>query len=265
MTFQVIGAIDTKMDPRHTPDVLERNVRAAMARAFPKLHESSDYGKWKGRPIAIAAGGPSLNDTLYELRQFDTVMACGSAHDHLMRSGINLSYAVNCDPDPLCSQFFTSPQKGCEYLIASMCDPSLFDQLSGCDVTLWHNRGGLPDEFYAPDPIVQGGATVTLRAMNIAILLGFYELHFFGFDSSFKDEHHAYDYTHEGTDIETSPRILCQVNGGRVFQTTIGLLAQASHFQECAKGYGWMFNPTVHGDGLIAEMMKQPQETIGGL
>lgn len=254
--FHTISTIDTKMEAHHTPEVISRNVRSCMARRYPLLHQIPDYGKWKGKPIALAAGGPSLNSTLAELREFEIVMACGSAHDHLVESGIKLTYAANCDPDRLATKFFSSPQNGCHYLIASMCDPAVFDALEGHEITSWHSRGGVPDEFYAPDPIVQGGCTITLRALNIAIMLGFHDIHFFGFDSSYEDHHHAYEYTIDGVDIENSPRILAQVNGGKVFQTTYGFLAQATHFQECVKNYGFMFNPTVHGNGLIAEMMK---------
>jgi hypothetical protein len=256
VTFQVIGAIDTKMDPRHTPELIETNVRSSMARGLPMLHDLSGYGKWKGRPIALAAGGPSLNRTLDDLRAFDVVMACGSAHDHLVKSGVRLAYAVHCDPDPVGVEFFKSPQSGCRYLVASMCDPALFDRLQGFDVTVWHNRGGVPDQFYHPHPIIEGGCSVTLRALNIAIMLGYHDIHFFGFDSSFDDDHHAYDFTVDGADLETSDVTLVKVNNNRVFKTNLGLLAQATHFQECAKNYGHLFNPTVHGDGLIAEMMK---------
>lgn len=257
----------------HTPEthaefpneVIERNVRANRKLPLPDLFSLPEYGKYKnGEHIAIVAGGPSLNDTLDELRRFKTVMVCGTAHDHLIAQGIVPTYAALCDPNPACTHFLKNPQRETRYFVASSCDPSMFDHLSGYDVVRFNNVGGENLLVYEGQPCVAGGCTITLRALCIAILLGYVpdsEIHFFGFDSSFPSNelHHAYDHIGpNGLDMETNNRCIVRIGNqyGKKFLSTPAWVAQLVHFQEAIKEYGHLFAPVVHGDGMIAEAMR---------
>lgn len=258
--FHVIEkSLDTVAEAR-SEDIVE-NIRHNMERDIPRLHHRIDFGKTKGKtPLAIVAGGPSLRTTMHELCGFDDIMVVGSTHDFLV-SDFAPKYAVVCDPSPVAGDYIQRPVHGCCYMLSSSADPALFDRLlsKGHDVCMWNCSSGLSDPLFKGEPAIQGGCTVTLRAINMAIVLGYYDIHLFGFDSSFPDDenHHAYSHAHE-----TSERILVRVGGdnGRVFLTTPGWLAQATHFQEQLKGTGMMFHPTVHGDGLIAEIMRCAEE-----
>lgn len=240
-------------------EVLARNVAKRLDSDLPRLHHLPGYGKFKPGPLAIVAGGPSLNKTLDDLCEIGPKMVCGSAHDHLVSLGIVPDYAVICEPDAIAVNYLKNPVPSCKYLIASSCHDNLFERLEGFDVTIWNSAGIDPSNFRG-EPMIQGGCTVTLRALNIAIVLGHLNLHFFGLDSSFEDAGHAYEANWEDqTPIEV------QVGGKRVFKTTKAWLAQALHFQEQLKQTGWMFEPTIHGDGLIAEIVKQTKEQRNGL
>lgn len=235
--------------------IVEDNIAFNITRDVPRLHLSPDFGKYKGRKIAVVAGGPSLKKTIDELRAFDgDVMACGTVHDHLVECGVKFDYALMCDPDPVILDWVRRPQKDCKYLLSSSLDRSVYDWLSEFDVLMWHCHGGEMTRFRG-EPAINGGCTVTLRAICVAILMGYFTLHFFGLDSSFDEEadHHAYAHH-----VETSNRTLVRVGGedGRVFSTTVGWLAQASQFQEMLKNMGHMFEMEVHGDGMIAEIMR---------
>ncbi len=241
-------------------ETLERNVAKRLNSSFPRLHMLPGYGKYKGPgPLALVAGGPSLNKTLGQLSEIGTKMVCGSAHDHAVSMGVIPDYTVICDPDVRTVEYLKNPVPSCKYLIASSCHDNIFERLKGFAVTIWNNAGIDPKNFRG-EPMIQGGCTVTLRAMNIAIVLGYLNLHFFGFDSSYEDEFHSY-----ATAPDDSAEIQVQVGGKRIFKTTSTWLIQALHFQEQLRNTGWMFTPTVHGDGLIAEIMKQAKEMSHGL
>lgn len=232
-------------------ETLAAHVRENLKADYPRLHKRADWGKWKGRPLAIVAGGPSLKKTLHELREIPSIMVCGSAHDYLVGEGFYPSYSVHCDADLDSSLAFVKTRPdGCQYLLASSCHPKMFEALRFQSRFMWHNYGAA--EF--TEPAIQGGCTVTLRAINIAVMLGFYDLHIFGMDSCFESLKKQHAYENEYVDAQT---IRVKVGDGKEFLTSPPWLAQASQFQAMVENTGHMFNPIIHGDGLIAEMMER--------
>lgn len=243
-------------------EVIQDQIRINVERDLPRFHLRADYGKRKDRPVAIVGGGPSLKKTIHELRDFTDIMVCGSAHDYVVSQGVKPTYTVVCsarhDPGESPSDFIKSPVASCEYLIASCCHPEVFDTLSDQRVTMWHSYAAFPHEIYRNEPLVQGGSSVVLRALPIAILLGYFDLHFFGFDSCFEkpEENHAYDAGAHSLEHDLT-KVRVGGEDGPEFLTHIAWLVQARDFQEMCKGMGHLFHPTIHGDGLIAEIMRQ--------
>lgn len=199
------------------------------------------------------AGGPSLNDTIGELRQFRNIMVCGSAHDHIVSLGIKPTYSVFCDAGSAIP-FFKRKQKDCTYLLATQCDPALFDHLSDCQITMWDLNGFVDASEFNGRGRINGGTTAALRAPSLALVLGFSDFHLFGVDSSFDNDvgRHAYDYEDE---TEGAPFVYAKVNE-RVFLTTKQFIAQAQDFQQICTNYGTMFSVKVYGDSLMAEVWK---------
>jgi hypothetical protein len=235
-------------------DVLEKNIAINMANDWPRFHLRDDYGKSKSknRPLAICAGGPSLKQFIGKIYEdFSDVMVCGSAHDFVVMNGIDPTYSVQLDGAPVAKSFFTLRVPGTQYLMASQCDPVMFEGLDRSQVFMWHCAGPT-DKF--EEPAIGGGCTTTLRAINLAIMLGYHDLHFFGFDSCFEDvnNQHAYDYEEWGSNLT---EFLVNVDDGKPFKCNALFLAQAQQFQEMCKNFGHMFDPNVYGNGLIAEMI----------
>lgn len=250
-------------------EVVEANTRVNIKRDLPKLHQRADFGIWKGRRLAIVGGGPSLKKTIDELRAFDgDIVVCGSAHDFVVTYGIIPTYAVVCEPNNApgdrVTDFLKNPQARTQYFIATCCDPSVFDDLEGYRICMWNNYGGCDDECFDGEPAVNGGSTVTLRAINLSIALGYHEMHFFGFDSCFEDENENHAYFSGEADHKAHAENWIPVRvreGGREFKTSGVWLAQAIQFQEMQRLMGHMFYPIIHGDGLIAEIVKQQRMT----
>lgn len=258
----VFRPLEVKVTSSYPPkDVLTRNVETNFAADWPRFHLRDDYGKWKGKPLAILAGGPSLKDYLAHVYEyFDDVMVCGSAHDFVVKYGIDPTYTVQLDGAPEAKPFFNLRLPNIQYLIASQCDPIMFDGLPREQVSMW-NAAGCVDDFHG-EPAIGGGCTTTLRAISLAVMLGYHDLHMFGFDSCFEDvtAQHAYDYEEWGSNLN---EFLVNVDGGKPFKSNALFLAQAQQFQEMCKNFGHLFEPHVYGNGLIAEMIRVGKAKTG--
>lgn len=242
------------------PDVLALNIAENLKGDWKRLHLRDDFGKARQKPLAILAGGPSLKAHLPEVYEYFTdVMVCGSAHDFVIEYGIDPTYSVQCDGSKRALDFFKYRLPETQYLMASQCDPEMLAGLPHEQVFLWHCISGELQSGFNSEPAICGGCTVTLRAINIAILLGYHDLHFFGFDSCFEniEQQHAFDYEEEkGSTNRDTFDVRVGGENGRVFKCNPTLLTQAREFQEMCGQYHHLFNPIIHGDGLIAEIMK---------
>lgn len=254
------------------------NVRANIGRALPWFHADfpvKEEDRVPGRRIALVGGGPSIKDTVSELMDFTTVVACGSSHDWLQEHSPRApNLCVVCDPDPVMANYLRRPNKDTRYLISSHCNPTVFEALTGHDIVMWHcwpiGGGGDEERDYLQEKTpgwvaVGGGCTVGLRSLTLSLMMGFSDLHFFGFDSCLgatDDEHHAYSFT------DPSKEFL-----GEIFDLKIGMgdgngpalrqyrvagyqLAQADHYKQMLMAFGHLFKPTFHGRGLLADMQS---------
>jgi len=257
-------------------DQSNKNIPVNLARGFPRLHQMPEFQRVKGpnAPIALVGGGPSLKETIGELKDFRHVFACGSSHDYLVKSGIIPEYCAACDPDPVMASYLKTPSTETKYLISSHCDDAVFKALEGMSIALWHCAPIDKDFLDEVDPgwhIVGGGCTVGLRALSIAIVLGYENIHFFGFDTCLgeKDAHHAYEFETAEEEVGKTYDVKVGYCGegpaedAKVFRCAGYHLGQAAHFKEFISMYGGMFTPTFHGGGLLRaiwEMTKTKSE-----
>jgi len=241
--------------------MVQDNVASAFARNPPRMWDIDGFGKGTG-PAALVCGGPSLRDTMQELREFKgTVFSCGSVHDYLIENGIVPHYHVQVDPD-LCDgdcRFLTRPHPDVTYLLASQCNPQFFDKLADYRVHLWHAHVvGLNGEKiidFRGERTIPGGDYAVLRAWPIAGVMGYREIEFFGFDLSFPKEdeagQHAYPYNWE---VEEPVLVTTREGLGNSFFTTPGWMAQLQVFVRMLMLSAGQFKVTIHGDGLVADV-----------
>lgn len=242
---------------------LAQNVATNIARDTPRFTSASGLANVKREPLAVVSCGHSLNEQLDALREFSNILVCGSAHDHLVRAGIIPTYAVVSDAGVDDKLNLSLPNHETLYLIASQCDPSLFDHLAGHRVEMWHYKGqaAANDEEEAVllrgEPAIAWGSSVSINAVHIGVLLGHQDLHFFGFDNCYSRKgstHHA-----------------CEINGGveyqkvpievgankRLFISNLALMAQVEQFFKVIEAWREWVHITLHGDGLPHEMCVQ--------
>lgn len=240
-------------------DVMIRQSQENMGRGLPMFEEIPPHDI----EALIVGGGPSLKDTLTNLRfrkaRGGVIYALNGTHDWLIERGIIPDFHVLLDarPDNVC--FVQKPHKKVVYLVAAQCHSSIYEALRGFEVVQWVACTDTPENDAKmvgnrPVMIVGGGATVALKTMNLAFLAGHRKMSIFGMDSSYRDEaNHA--YPQPLNDAESRMTIHA---AGKDFICAPWMAKQAIEFQAQARQLmGEGVRLTVHGDGLIPHIANQ--------
>lgn len=254
------------------------NVKRNVKLGLPKLEKLSEYNKIKGHnyPIALVGGGPSLKNYIEELKDFHTILVCGSAHDYLRENNIISDYATICDPDPVSINYYQKLHPNTNYLLSTGVDSVIIDHFKNNKIALWHCHSKDYDvaEIEKLEGVsyhaISGGCTVGLRSINIALMLGYTNLHFFGFDSCMSDEEcHAYKVSDEE---KTAFGKLFSIKlkdfdkdapGDKIYYCVGYQLAQAHNFKDFYLKFGRLFTPTFHGEGLLPDYYKLIIDILG--
>lgn len=256
-------------------NVAFENTKISLKRDLPWLHKLPEFQKIKGqdKKIALIAGGPSIKDYVDDIRQFKTTMVCGSSNDWAMDNNILPTYSVICDPDPISINYYQKLDTETKYMIAAACDPKIFDHLKGQQIVLWHChseevKAKLDEENLGADyNAISGGCTVGLRALSMAIMLGYTNIHMFGFDSCLgvNDKHHAYDFS----DVSEELGVIHNIRIGDqkepnslTFRCAGYQLAQVVNFKDFYAAHHQLFNPVVYGNGLLAAMLENINKAV---
>lgn len=251
------------------------NIKANIARNLPRIQSLPEFRKPKGdKKIALVGGGPSLKNHLEELREFKTIIACGSSNDFLMSNNIIPTYTTVCDPDAISALYLSKTDTETKYLVASGCDEAVFTALKDKQIILWHCHSDEQAEqvkkFEPNYEAISGGCTVGLRSLSIAILFGYKNIHLFGFDSCLGEnsEHHAYGFSSEIENDHIGQiydiKLGLETPGEKIYRCIGYQLAQADHFRMYYEAFHWYFDPTFHGTGLLPDLIalirKQAKE-----
>jgi uncharacterized Rossmann fold enzyme len=257
-----LGLIPLKLEnlritPASQPGVFAHNIAKSRKRLLPGVERLPE---WRLKPIAIVGGGPSLADTIDELRVFDSVMAAGSCHDYLVSKHINLKWCILTDPDPVMAQYLKMVSRRTRYLVASCCADEVFDALDGYDVAVWNCYApDHPDVWQKGDILVHGGCTVGTRAIYMAMNFGFRDIHLFGFDSCIREEdgaHHAYDFATSAEQLGDVTRIFLEDHTSKGYLAAGYMIAQIAEVIHIFKEFNGLINLTVHGEGPLADYAK---------
>lgn len=159
---------------------LQRNVDHCMARGL------EDHFAF--RRLDIIANGPSAS--LAPFKTLGASMALNGALGLCLDHSVEPTYWAACDPQPLVTDFLTDLPWSTTYLVASQCDPVVFDRLAECEVWPFDVADG-PSFPSTSDPIMHG-SSITLTSLQLATRLGYRDLHVWGWDCCILDgEHHA--------------------------------------------------------------------------
>ena len=241
---------------------LHRNIRANSARPR-QLERRWVKSEDAHSQIAVLVGsGPSMAECLGELRQHQTaghtIFAMNGAASFLAGHGIIADYQVMIDPREDTS-VLVGPAR--DHLIASQCHPAVFDALP--HAKLYHLQiEGIDDdlpEYQHPFALVGGAASVGNTSTVLAYVLGYRNLHLYGYDSSHRDaQSHAF---HQKMN-DGEPNCVVTWNG-KDYRTSLTMKLQAEKAQDTLRlleGEGVKI--TVHGTGLLPDMWNTPPEVL---
>jgi len=190
------------------------------------------------------------NQIREDQRQGKTICAIKGAHDWLIDNGIIPDCFVSVEPRSRVENLVNKNEQTV-YLLASRVSPEVFDHLSDCKVMLWHSWSDEKEcEAFKGHMAIGGGTTSGLRAVNVAYVLGYRKMKFYGMDSCLDETQTKKRFTGEGPGAVID--VIC---GDRTFYCTFALAQQAQDFQ---KLYNIM-DITIEsvGDGLISAIIDE--------
>lgn len=238
-----------------TDEKIKENVKANSARDLEWVGERPAH---KGTAI-IVGGGPSVSDCLDQIKDLGgTVFAGNAASQFLFENDVAVDYQVIGDAKPETSTLVD--EWAMIRLIASQVDPSTLDRAIACGETmLWHLNSDNVEECFPPHRVKRGGyslingsSTVGDFMVRLAYVMGYRNLHIFGFDSCHRDgKSHAYSQP-----MNDSMPCTAVEWGGRTFYASLAMKAQAEKFQVTARQLEKDCRLTVYGDGLLQAMYR---------
>jgi len=247
-------------------ELLLTQVSANIRRQLPQAKPHSPNNE----TVALVCGGPSLVHTEDELVAAAwngaKVVCVNGTYQWCVERNIKPSAMVMLDARAFNARFLETNVQGCRYLLASQCHGDAFDLCRDRDVTVWHACSGGPAEldlinayYFKRCYPVTLGTTVAIRAISLLRMLGFQSFEIFGLDSCWMDgEHHSYNQIENDKDgrIPVWLRPEGRDDLARRFVCSPWMMKQSSDFQQLIRERGNSFRLNVHGDGLIAAIMR---------
>ena len=237
-------------------ETLYRNMESAAALGLPEISSVSPI---QPTPIALVGSGPSVASQLPALHRLRAqgvpIVGIKDAHDWLIASGLVPDMAFAVDPQAKRARCFRVPSHDVHYLVASQCDPGMFEHLAGYRVTIWHPYVRHGQTRPKNKILIGGGTTSGLRALSLFYVMGYRHFLLFGYDSCMDGSNLRVDGSgvadgDEVTEVKLDPK------DERGFYCNPAMALQAQDFQE----YSWFMPDAtfeVFGDGLIAEIVKR--------
>lgn len=235
------------------------NIRRQLPQAKPH-EETAD-------PVAIVGGGWSTSDpeTYEELRQlyFNKVpiVALNGAANWLMERNLRPSLHIVMDARKENLPFVERLIPNCKYLLASQCAPELFDACAGRDLQVFHvissegeEERKVLDDFYNKTWVqIPGAGTIGIVALMLMRVLGRPFQHLFGIDSCYAPDGRHHSYPQPLNEKEGSGEFWC---AGRKFRCAAWQASQVQTFIQVIKHHGNLLQLSIHGDGLLAHLLK---------
>lgn len=271
---------DNKLDIRHdlkvpetisgiSKDRLVENVKASVARGYPELART--FPK-HDRAAMVVTGGPSINMMINDIRKLAaegaTIFTVKAVWRWLVGIGVTPDYCAMIDPHPSQAVYVQGAPKSMKWLIASQCDPAVFDALDkeGADVTLFHVplTGALNPGVPQGAMLVPGGGGVGSRTVRIAALMGHMPMHLFGFDCCYQNgssidpakiadgatPSHVYRLARARDEVAP-----IEMNG-RIYMSTWSFLTETVDIMQlCASAL--IPQLYIHGPGMLADTIRE--------
>ena len=225
-------------------------------------HETNDL------EVMILGGGPSMaafeDDIKRKRAEGVKLITLNGAYNWALAHGLIPSAQIIVDARAFNARFTKPVVPDCRYLIASQCDPDVFEGLPADRTFIWHTSTEMIrdvlNERYETWWSVPGGSTVLLRAIPLMRLLGYRKFHLYGCDSCLAQEtsldgtrtlHHAYAQPENDSEFV----VPVTVTGGAIFRCHPWMLSQAQEFMDLIKFLGEEIELEIYGNGLLKHIL----------
>jgi hypothetical protein len=219
---------------------IERNLAYARGLGLPFVRSVPPHG----RRLAVVGGGPSIVGHLSEIRSYTDVWAINGACRWLREHGIESTLlSVDCVP-------FLAPRVSgaTKALLSPRVDPAVFEALAGAEVTLFELGRDKPGGVWS-------SVCTASVVFQLATELGYLDTTFYGCESSFSEETHAY----MNEDELQSYRFVVSC-GGREYLTAPDLYMQAELLAEVLRIFPKYFKE--ESGGLLRAMVENKEHDI---
>lgn len=227
-------------------DAIRRNVLHALSLGLPEAKPTLFP---RSQPhLKVIATGPSARKAPLD----GPTLAVNNALKLFADQGKSPLYWAGCDPQPHLADFLKDAPTNTTYLVASKCDPSVFEALKNRKVILWHiDDPCVWDVVQNRNPIMTA-CSITLTSFTLMRMLGFEAFETWGWDGCYMDgRHHANDQIHVGNNVEI-------VVGDKTFQSTTNWALEAQDAEDKIVGLG--HRVTIRGGGMIGAILKYRQD-----
>lgn len=245
-------------------------MRTALAHGRPDIGPL--IGLYHDSPAVIVCGGPSIDAEVETIRHLtDTGQLLFTIERMLpwcLQHGLVPNYVVTMDAHEDVIEAFQVTPDTAIYLVALQCHPTVLTALADRRVFTFSteqkdiNQSELFEQAQVQQwTKVNSGPSVSLCAMNLAMMMGVRAMHLFGFDCHF----HGVQYAHGIAGVGDTPEWLdIEIDGypDRIFTTTLPYLSFAQQFIQSVELFhrlGYLDRVTVHGDSLVTYLAKPHQ------
>lgn len=182
---------------KFTPKTLYDNIDSILSKKLPDLYALNNT---QSGDIMIIGGGPSVDSQIDEIRSLKEkgvpLMVISRMYPWCKEHGLKPDYVVSLDCMEEQEKGFSDLQPDVTYLLASVTRPSIVDMLEGEKRYVWDTKDDRKVQSmrlkhgYEVATVINGGGSVTIACMSLAMNIGFRDLHVFGFDCMMKDPNH---------------------------------------------------------------------------
>lgn len=274
--LKVLDGVELQGNVNVDDAALVANVRAAIRRGHPQVfpqHPQMDR-------VLLVGGGSSLERTLPELRDLyfagAKVATLNGAYGWCVERNIRPSIQIVMDARPHNARFVAPYVPNCRYAVASQAHPDTWDAVADYpDVWIFHAAAGsdgevrqVLDAYYAGQWVgIGGGTTVAMRGLSLLRTLGYMRFDLFGVDSCFLDGHgHAYAQPENDVDRRMTWKVAPpdRPDMERTFVAAPWMIKQVEDMLQLLRINGDTMNLAVHGDGLLAYVLRSIAESTTG-
>lgn len=268
-------------EPRTLPPVRTRckfsdkemlsNLETCLSYKVPMMSEL--IGQSSG-PCIIIGGGPSVDGQIDKIKELAAknypVIVIERMYPWCHEKGIKPAFVVQLDASENVEEGFTHIDPDAVHLICSTTNPKIFEFLDGYKRYIFSGVGGSYPEAqktwaengYGKVTVVNTGGSVVLASISLATMLGFRNLHLFGFDCMVPSREKTYAAGIAGESVD---RTYIEVEVGEDHEpvlTCTSFLAFAQQFfymVETTRKQGMIESIDVYGESLINKMWDRPK------